>query len=265
MDIDKISTVSFSPTGNSRQIVKAIASGMLGIPVAHIDLTSPAAKHTVQFGARDLVVIGVPVYAGRVAASAVTRLRKLSGNATPVVIVATYGNRAFEDAVIELQDITEDLGFLPIAAGAFVGEHSFSDPETPIAAGRPDPQDLAAAEAFGDRIGRKLAALTDAAAIVSPEVPGNRPYTKGMAKLPFSPALLTAQCTRCELCLAPCPTGAISLDGQITIEQSLCIFCCACIKNCPENALVIEATPLKEKRQWLHEQCSTRKEPELFL
>lgn len=265
MKLDKIWTVSFSPTSNSQRVVNAIASGLQGIPIQHVDLTLPAAASAMQFGTNDLVVIGVPVYAGRVAPLAVKRLQGIVGNSTPAVLVVTYGNREFDDALIELKDITENIGFKPIAACAFIGEHAFSSPETPIAAGRPDPQDLKIAESFGIDIGKKLQTLVAFEAGHCPEIPGNHPYKEGMGQLPFSPTLRETQCTQCASCISACPTGAISLKSKIEIDRSLCILCCSCIKNCPEDALEMDAAPLKQKRQWLYEQCRERKEPQLYL
>jgi ferredoxin len=265
MKINKIWLVFFSPTGTSKRVINALVSGMQGIPCETLDLTSPGKVSAMQFGADELVIIGVPVYAGRVAPLAVKRLEMLRGNNTPAVLVATYGNREFEDALIELRDIALKAAFRPIAACTFIGEHSFSGPETPIAAGRPDSVDLATAEAFGKRISEKIAALQSSEIPRCPEVPGKSPYKEGMGPLPFTPTLLESACTQCATCLPVCPTGAISLDTRIEIDRNLCIFCCACIKICPEDALHIDADPIKQKRQWLFEHCTERKEPELYL
>lgn len=267
MKIDKIWAISFSPTGNSRRVVDGIVSGLglQGVPVGNINLTHPEVVPVREFTTHDLVVVGVPVYAGRVAQLSVKRLAAMAGNNTPAVLVVTYGNREFEDALIELKDLSENAGFRPVAACAFIGEHSFSNAETPIAAGRPDSRDLATAEKFGKSIRKKLAEIDDIeTSECSPAVPGNRPYKEGMGQLPFTPTLLATQCTQCASCLAGCPTGAISLQEKIEIDPNLCIFCCSCIKICPEKALVIDAAPLKEKRQWLHEHCKEQKEPQLY-
>jgi ferredoxin len=265
MKIKKIWVVSFSPTGTSKRVVNAIVSGMPGIPTENIDLTSPATLETRKFDSDDLVVIGVPVYAGRVAALAVQRLGGFAGNSTPAVITVTFGNREYEDALIELQDIAEKASFRTIAAGAFIGEHSFSDPAMPIAENRPDTDDLLLAEIFGKKISDKLNSIKDLQVAVCPEIPGNRPYKEGMGQLPFTPHLLESACTLCGTCLSVCPTGSISMESAIEMNSSSCIFCCACIKNCPENALIIDAAPLKEKRQWLHDNYSMRKVPELYI
>jgi ferredoxin len=265
MKIKKIWLISFSPTGTSRSVVNAIVSGIRGIPFENIDLTSPGMAPAMQFGSDELVIIGVPVYAGRVAPLAVKRLGMLRGDNTPAVIVVAYGNRAFEDALIELRDIALQAAFRPIAACTFIGEHSFSGPETPIAAGRPDSMDLATAEAFGMKISEKLAALDDPETAYCPKVPGNSPYKEGMGPLPFAPGLVESACTQCAACLPVCPTRAISLETTIEVDHNLCIFCCACIKVCPEDALIIDADPIKQKRQWLFEHCTERKKPELYL
>ena len=43
--------------------------------------------------------------------------------AVPVVL---FGNRNFDDGLIELRNILTEDGFMPVAGGAFVGEHAFS-------------------------------------------------------------------------------------------------------------------------------------------
>lgn len=265
MKIKKIWLVPFSPTGTSKKVIAAIASGMAGIPVEELDLTYTAVAGTVRFGPDEVVIIGVPVYAGRVAPLAVSRLSALQGDHTPAVIVATYGNRDFEDALVELRDIARQASFVPLAAGTFIGEHSFSGPETPIAPGRPDGPDLATAAEFGTRIGAKLASLAGPDPACCPALPGNVPYREGGTPLPFTPLLLEAACTLCGTCLTACPNGAIALRDKIEIDVERCMFCCACIKICPESALVIDAAPIRQIRQWLHEHCAARQEPELFL
>ncbi len=265
MNIKKIRLISFSPTRTSKRVIDAIASGIRDIPVEALDLTYPDAVSTMQLGADELAVIGVPVYAGRVAPVAVQRLAAIQGNNTPAVIVVIYGNREFEDALLELKDIAEKAAFIPMAAGAFIGEHSFSGPATPVGADRPDAADLLAAQAFGAKIREKIATVGDVAAGSGVEVPGNRPYRDGGGSIPFTPKVIQEKCTQCGTCLSTCPTGAISLESEIVIDQNLCIFCCACIKICPEEAVLIDAEPMKQKRQWLYENCAERKEPALYL
>lgn len=63
--------------------------------------------------------------------------------------VVVYGNRDYEDALLELHDILSENGFVVVAAGAFVARHSiFPD----VAAGRPDRDDLDRMAEFAERV-----------------------------------------------------------------------------------------------------------------
>lgn len=132
---------------------KAPADGVL--TVTAIDLTHPAGTPA-PLPADTVAVFAVPVYGGHVAPTALERMRDIRGKGTPAVVLAVYGNRAFGTAVTQLAAFVAERGFVPVAAGAFVGEHSYSAPATPIAPGRPDAQDLAAATAFGAQVREKL-------------------------------------------------------------------------------------------------------------
>ena len=124
--------------------------------VTAIDLAPPAG-HTAPLQGDAVAILAVQVYGGHVAPAALERLREIRGEGTPAVVLAVYGNRSFDTAVAELASFVAGRGFVPVAAGAFVGEHSYSTPEPPIAQGRPDARDLAAATAFGAQVREKLA------------------------------------------------------------------------------------------------------------
>ncbi|MFA6811422.1 MAG: NAD(P)H-dependent oxidoreductase [Desulfoplanes sp.] len=159
MKCDTAQLIFFSPTKTTMKIVDAIGEGMkLSTPLSRIDLTFPL--DTVPQGqASDVAVIGTPGYAGRVPALVVDRLRQnVQGKGRPAVLVVVYGNRAYEDALLELRNVAEELGFVPVGAAAFIGEHSFSTAELPVAAGRPDADDLKKARDFGSRIREKMQA-----------------------------------------------------------------------------------------------------------
>ena len=127
----------------------AIASGISTAQYDSLDLTYPGAIETKTFDSDELVVIGVPVYAGRVAPLAAQRLKAINGNNTLAVLVLLYGNREYEDVLIELRNMVLSASFQPVAASAFIGEHSFSSSLMPIAPGRPDRDDFVSAVSFG--------------------------------------------------------------------------------------------------------------------
>jgi hypothetical protein len=122
MDITTIKTVFFSPTETTARIVNGIAQGIGPDIVGRIDLTLPGVKRREVEQMRDeLTIIGTPVYAGRVPAEAVRRVQLVKGDNSPAVVVVVYGNREYEDALLELREIVAELGFRPIAGGAFIG------------------------------------------------------------------------------------------------------------------------------------------------
>lgn len=257
MKPETVHTVVFSPTGTSKKIAAAVARAIASatgtaasVPLKTIDLTHSAGQPA-TLPADTVAVIAAPVYGGRVAPTAVKRLETLRGEGTPAVVIAVYGNRAFEKAVAELAGLASRQGFVPVAAGAFVGEHSYSTPETPVAAGRPDAQDLAEAEAFGAAVREKLAAgnLTpvDAAGLKdvrTPLLPMLRfirfvlGYRRRQRKNPvvYLPAGNADLCTRCGRCAAICPTQAIARGDEMHTDPARCIRCCACVKECPVGA-----------------------------
>lgn len=68
---------------------------------------------------------------GRVPALLIEWLNTIQAHDTPTVCVVVYGNRVYDDALLELEDMVTTCGGIPIACAAYVGEHSFSSSETP--------------------------------------------------------------------------------------------------------------------------------------
>lgn len=256
MTPDSCHIFCFSPTGTSRKIADAVARGLqqqTGAIRIH-DLTRAPAERTLP-GAPAVAIFAVPVYGGRVAPTALERLRDVRGDATPAVLVVAYGNRDIGSAATELAAFVAERGFVPVAAGAFVGEHSYSTVQTPIAAGRPDRQDLAEAEAFGRVVRRRLetcgATPVDVRRLRAPRTPlipllrflrfvvGYRRSRRG-ASAPLLPRTDTERCTRCGRCAAVCPTQAIARGAEERTDPACCIRCCACVKACPEGARTFE-------------------------
>jgi hypothetical protein len=177
MSYDTIKLVYFSPTRTTKRILEAVARGMPVARIDHLDLTPPQVETQLFEEITDeLTILSAPVYAGRLPIEAVRRLRRLKAREAPAVVVVVYGNRAYEDALLELHDLAGEQGFRPIAAGAFIGEHSYSTIGRPIAHGRPDDADLNRAGEFGERVFQKLKNVRDVARLPALKVPGNFPY-----------------------------------------------------------------------------------------
>ena len=266
MDIRSIKPIFFSPTETTAKIVNKIAQGINPDIVTGINLTPPGSRSQDVVRMNDeLTIIGTPVYAGRVPPEAVQRLRRIKGNNTPAVVVVVYGNREYEDALLELRDISAELGFRPIAGGGFIGEHSYSNETTPIAIGRPDDRDMQTAKRFGESIQEKINKFNTLDDMPILNVPGNFPYKKWVERPEMAPVTVESLCTLCAECAAACPTAAITMEDSVVTSKNECIHCSACIKKCPTGARKWENAWIDKIRKMLNENCRQRKEPQLYL
>ena len=141
----------FSPTGGTKTAAGLFAE-QLGAPDACTDITVHAEAKT--FTADDRLLLFFPVYGGRVPEPCLARVRALRGADTPVTLVAVFGNRAVDDALLEMRDTLAPLGFRVVAAAEVIAPHSIN---TDIAAGRPDASDRARIAAFCAQLASKLA------------------------------------------------------------------------------------------------------------
>ena len=266
MKYQKAGLVYFSPTGTTRKILEGIAKGFNAEVSNIIDITNPVVRGSDSFLFEDdIVLIGAPVYSGRLPADAVSCFSKMKGNKIPAILVVVYGNREYEDALLELKDMAVKSGFVPIACGAFIGEHSFSCEEFPVAAGRPDEDDLKKAENFGKEIAAKFAGAEEPDSMNDFHVSGNEPYKERKKIPPMDFIEVTDKCDDCGICAEVCPNGAINENDFRSSDIEKCIYCCACIKSCPTGARILREGMIKDFAKILHEACGKRKEPEMLL
>ena len=256
MTITEINLITFSPTCTSKQIGEAIVRGTGITGVNFVDLTLQTTEQK-EFGSDALAVITVPVYGGHVAPLALERMKDFRAGGTPAVIVVVYGNRAYEKALTELDAFVSGLGFKVIAGGTFVGEHSYSSDRYPIAAGRPDDDDLKFAEEFGAKVRTKLENAADAEHLYGVDVQKiqrpKQPFLpllrflrrviklrKNGVPMPRTPQVDENLCTHCGLCVKRCPAGAIVKGEECVTNAEKCIRCCACVKGCPQKARMFD-------------------------
>jgi ferredoxin len=265
MNVGLVRLVYFSPTNTTKQIVEAIAEGTQYVPTAHLDLTPPEEKLMTFVELNELAIIGVPVYGGRIPVDAVIRLRRLKAQGIPAVIVVVYGNREYEDALLELRDIAIETGFKPFAGGAFIGEHSYSTEEKPVAHGRPDIYDIEKAKEFGRAIQKKVESGAVSGDIQPLSIPGNYPYKERRERSnDVAPVTNEGLCIKCGRCAEVCPKAAITISKTVDTNPHLCIFCTACVKSCSSGARVWKHSRIIRATEWLHSNFSQRKEPETY-
>ena len=235
------------------RIASAAAGTAAAIKAANLTLPK-ARKQKFTFEQTDLLVLAYPVYGGRMPLPLVEQVQRLRGEGTAAVIAAVYGNRAFEDALVEAADLLSGNGFVVIAGAAIIGEHSYT---RQLATGRPNRDDLQQAEAFG-----RVVAAMSRSALAPADLPGNRPYKPRRGPLQDRPKT-NADCFDCLACAAGCPMGVISHNDPRQVNDG-CIRCNACVKVCPVNAKSFGSQEFLDLRQWLLDNFMERKENQFF-
>ena len=249
-----LNLIYFSPTGSTKKVVEALSTSW-DTPKTNIDISLPNKDYTAySFFPDDLCIIGVPSFGGRVPSIAIDHLKEMKSNNTPTIIVATYGNRAYDDTLLELKDIASECGFKIIAAIAAVTEHSIMHQ---FATNRPTKEDLNEIIGFGERIKASLSSNSDIM------VPGNRPYRE-YSGVPLKPKT-NENCNKCGICASLCPTKSIPHDNPNTTDDSTCISCMRCISVCPNDARYLNKAVLLGVSQKMKKVCSSYKKNELFL
>lgn len=272
--ITKACSIFFSPTHTSQKVANAVVKGtgmatatphnLTILPVSPIYLTSET-----------LAVFAVPVYGGHVPPIVAERIKTINGEQTPAIVIAVYGNRDYEHALDELATLVRQQGFIAVAAATFIGEHSYSNKQYPISAGRPNENDLRKAETFGKEVMNKIAAEgtheIDVTQIKRPKqsmwstlcfVAKVMQMRRAKKPVQKAPSITDASaCTHCGACAKSCPTQAISLGEEQTTDSIRCIRCCACVKVCPQHIRSYE-TPFSKL---LSTYYSKEKEPQTFV
>jgi len=258
MDIKSVSAIYFSPTGGTRRYVVEIAK-RIKRDFVEIDLTNVYNREKKYiFGEDDLVILGSPVYFGRIPQIKGGIFDNIKGNNTKTIFTVTYGNRDYEDALLEQMNICSKNGFIGVAAAALVAPHSYSQK---IAHGHPNNKDLFALDVFVNRV--KDVIEREAYENKSLIVKGKYPYRK-YSSVPFSPSA-NKKCNKCGKCAERCPVSAINVTNPEKKPNSNCISCLACVKYCPHNVRTVK-NPLLYIARFMLERKLTKEEriPEFF-
>lgn len=242
--------IIFSPTGGTAKVADAITKNWTDTET--IDLSN--SSYNTSLEEDSLALIAMPCFGGLAPQLALDRLTKITANNSKCAITVVYGNRAYDDTLIQLKEYAEQTGFKVIAAIAAVAEHSIVHA---YAANRPDAKDNDELCSFGNKILEKTGNKAD-----SISVPGNKPYKKaGSAMVPKA----SSACTACGICASSCPAGAIDPEKPRAADKSKCIGCMRCVSVCPLKARGLNPIMTKIAGIALKKACSERKSNELFI
>lgn len=250
-------TYYFSASNTTEKIVKAIADN-LQFETVHHNLTPPSVDKPEGPAVDDVVLFAAPVYAGRLPAIAVEKFNKIVGSGQKCLAVVVYGNRDYDDSLLELCDVSIHNGFDVVAAAAFVAQHSIFPK---VAISRPDEGDFEKIAAFAS-IARNV--LADGLSLDINLVKGNRPYKKAMP-VPLHPKIDKSKCLECGKCARECPVGAISIETPKETDTDRCIMCSRCITVCHEGARHFGGLKYEMAAPLFKKKCSARREPEWFV
>lgn len=287
----RIYKIYFSPTKTTKKVVSILASAVANavagssaaaptsalaaaaascsnsavassLQIFDYDFTSPSAREGFPvLNSADLVIFGMPTYAGRLPNLIVPYLKDyVKGNNALAVPVVTFGNRAFDNSLIELRDILQEKGFRTLAAAACACEHSFSET---LGGGRPDEADSKEISEFAMRVAEVLEGLADSevenseleetvydrsGSKICVSVPGiDAQHNYGGYYQPqdrhgkpidirkVKPLTDNDKCGQCGFCAEICPMGAIDRNDA-SLVPGKCIKCGACTKLCPSKA-----------------------------
>lgn len=290
MKIKRIVAAYFSPTGNTEQLAKAMAGAVAAeaaaVPVEYLDFTLPDARAgQYSFAADDLLIIGLPVYAGRLPNKILPFVQEnLKGDDTPSVAFVCYGNRAFDDGLSELVYEQKNTGFRPVAAAAFATQHAFA---SALAAGRPNAADLEEAKAFARDVWAKIARVEDVDVAAEGardealgwnyaelQVEGNTPpgpyyRPKRMDGEPAvflkaKPLTDAEKCVGCGTCARVCSMGSID-PSDVAHVPGICIKCQACVTHCPMGAKCFDDPDFLSHKEMLEANFREEKKNQFWI
>ena len=257
MKIENLHIVWFSATGTTKQIVQLIADQFAAESVIKHDITKSVLSEDISIGSNDLMIVGMPVYAGRTPDIAMKALNRFKGAGTPAIIACVYGNRDYDDALLELKNTLQTNAFTIVSAGAFIAQHSIFPA---VGASRPDDKDKEIICAFGKKSAALITSLNDANILPDINVKGNHPYKKH-GKVPLTPKA-DKKCNKCGACVNLCPTDAIpDFNPRITLGMN-CNACARCIAVCPQQARHFGGFIYRIAGRKFIKDNSARKEPE---
>lgn len=160
--IKRVVALHFSPLGGTAKITDRIARGIAAdlnrafacdVAMESYDVLD-FIDDIPEFDEETIAIIGMPVYVGKIPLPAIKLLRQLEGNGAMTITLVSYGTPTYGNALYELFNYSEELGFKVVGAGAFIARHGLNN------LSRPDLRDIEAMEEFCIATAGKLKRLS---------------------------------------------------------------------------------------------------------
>lgn len=256
----------FSPTNTTKSICAAVALGMGTKDLHVLDMTLPKTRTAIIANINtvtekiDHLIVGSPVHSGKLPRQVMEYLETLDGKGKEASAIVVYGNRDYGIALYNMVRILSESGFSITAAGAFIGQHSYSD-IVPIALGRPDDLDMEKARQFG----MKILGASRCLSLKDVPIQIDR-FSKSEDYTAIKPAYNVKKCINCGQCAKKCPFGLLSFETAGYLNQEAkeqCIGCMACVHACKQKAKVVKVNPIVKfgMKRILKQASIERKEP----
>jgi ferredoxin len=266
----RIGILSFSPTNTTKKVCLAVAAGMGAKDPKIVDMTRSDLRRAIAAGPElvmagiDHLIVGAPVYFGKLPAQAADCIEFIKGNGKGATAIVVYGNRDYGVALQRMVKSLQKNGFTVTAAGAFIGQHSYCD-IVPVAMGRPDKADLKKAYGLG------MNSSSASGSLALEDIPAQTDFfTRSDKSMPLKPAFISELCVQCGICADRCPMGILSPDTGSWLNRAAeerCIGCMACVFHCPEKARIAKANALMKlaMKYILRKAARERSEPLMLL
>ena len=90
----------FSPTGGTKKAGELFSQELFEkVEVRNLGKRENEEVHS------DIVVVAAPVFGGRIPTFMTEQLKALKGNGKKAITLAVYGNRHYDDALLEMNDV----------------------------------------------------------------------------------------------------------------------------------------------------------------
>lgn len=234
-----IQAVFFSTTGNTKKICQTVTNATSFESINEVNLANTANRNdTINSSLKgDIIIFGTPIHMGSFPPQLDTIINKIDGKERFIVPLVVSGNIQNGKALNHLIYVLKKQNFQIIAAGKFVGRHSFSTDNFHIAMNRPNTEDLTKANELGKIVEQKII-TQDYKLVDVPSIdPGKNRKTRSLGKIDKVLQYDVNLCKKCFLCCENCHLNALSLKNGFKIEENLCIRCGACARVCPTGAL----------------------------